>query len=75
MKVARKLCRNNRTTSVTSTTASKNVCTTFSMEASVNLLVSMTYLNSRPSGKLGLISSIKALTFWEVAIALAPGCW
>ena len=44
MMVARKLCRKRKTTSTTSTTASKKVWITFSMEASVNLLVSRTIL-------------------------------
>ena len=40
MIVARSDCRNTNTTSTTSTTASKKVCTTFSIEFRVNRLVS-----------------------------------
>ncbi len=40
MIVARSDCRNTNTTSTTSTTASKKVCTTFSIEFSVKRLVS-----------------------------------
>src|SRR6478736_4279979 len=42
--VARSDCRNTNTTSTTRTTASKNVCTTLSIEYSVNWLVSSTIL-------------------------------
>ena len=38
--VARKLCRNRYTTSTTSTTASKSVWITSSIEAATNLVVS-----------------------------------
>ena len=40
MMVARRLCRNRNTTRITSTTASKKVCTTLSIEFSVKRLVS-----------------------------------
>ncbi len=39
--VARRLCRNTNTTITTSTTASKNVCTTSVIEARVNSVVSI----------------------------------
>ncbi len=42
--VARSDCRKMNTTSTTSITASKKVCTTFSIEYSVNWLVSRTIL-------------------------------
>ncbi len=44
MTVARSDCRNRNTTSTTSTTASKKVCTTLSIEFRVNWLVSSTIL-------------------------------
>ncbi len=40
MMVSRMLCRNRNTTITTSTTASKKVCTTSSMDAATNLVVS-----------------------------------
>ncbi|CAD6563480.1 hypothetical protein LMG24235_08727 [Paraburkholderia sabiae] len=39
--VARRLCRNTNTTITTSTTASKNVCTTSVIDARVNSVVSI----------------------------------
>ena len=44
IRVARRLCRNRNTTSTTSTSASKNVCTTVSIEARVNAVVSIAIL-------------------------------
>ena len=44
MMVARSDCRNRNTTRITSTTASKKVCTTLSIEFSVNRLVSSVIL-------------------------------
>ena len=75
MIVRRRLCRNRNTTSTTSSTASKNVRTTSSIEAWTNLVVSsaMSYLN--PSGKPFAISASVARTFFDTSIALAPGCW
>ena len=44
MMVARRDCRNRNTTRITSTTASKKVCTTLSIEFSVKRLVSSVIL-------------------------------
>ena len=44
MMVARSDCRNRNTTAITSITASKKVCTTLSIEFSVNRLVSSAIL-------------------------------
>ena len=73
--VARQDCRNRNTTSSTSTTASKKVCTTASMDALTNWVVSSATLYSSPSGKLLDRFSSVALTCSETFRALAPGCW
>ena len=73
--VARMLCRNRKTTRTTSTSASKNVWTTVSIDARVNCVVSIATSYSMPSGNVFLSSASAAITFLDTSSALAPGCW
>ncbi len=72
--VARRLCRKTNTTITTSTSASKNVCTTSEIDARVNSVVSIAMSYSRPCGKVFFISSSVARTCLDTSSAFAPGC-
>ncbi len=75
MMVSRRLCRKMNTTNTTSTTASKKVWITSSMEACTNLVVSNATSYCKPSGKLLDSSASVARTSFATLMAFAPGCW
>ena len=73
MSVARQLCRNRNTTSVTSSIASASVTSTSLIDAVTNGVVSNGILYVIPLGKVFCNSSMRAPTAFRTASAFAPG--
>ena len=75
IRVARQPCRKRKTTRITSTIASKSVCTISVMPSLTGSVVSSAIAYSRPVGKRSASSCIRCLSASPVASAFEPGDW
>ena len=75
MRVARQFWRKTNTTMITSTTASKSVCTISSMPAVMAAVVSSVISCLIPGGKRAASSSMVFLTACCTWSAFEPGIW
>ena len=73
--VARQFCRKMKTTMITSTIASKSVCTISLIPSLTGSVVSSETLYPRSCGKLPESSSIASRTLPATSSALVPGIW